>query len=165
MVSQNIRSPSRDLVNIFRAFGTCEKCQKVVEKCWVLKIYYDIGDFGITLRWPSKCREISKNIEKCRVLSNCVEVAARGGGDLTFDTNFSDCQVVKICDFGISKHLTQTNAKTTVGTAHYMSPEVVEGLFSFLNEHCSSTVCSLTTCKGFFACKPRLNNFDFPMLI
>ena len=36
-------------------------------------------------------------------------------------------KVVKICDFGISKFLTQTNAMTTVGTAHYMSPEVVEG--------------------------------------
>jgi len=36
-------------------------------------------------------------------------------------------KVVKICDFGISKLLTKTNAMTTVGTAHYMSPEVVEG--------------------------------------
>ncbi|XP_066910104.1 serine/threonine-protein kinase Nek8-like [Clytia hemisphaerica] len=36
-------------------------------------------------------------------------------------------KVIKICDFGISKFLTQTSAETTVGTAHYMSPEVVEG--------------------------------------
>ncbi|XP_057299933.1 serine/threonine-protein kinase Nek8-like isoform X2 [Hydractinia symbiolongicarpus] len=36
-------------------------------------------------------------------------------------------RVAKICDFGISKFLTKTNAMTTVGTAHYMSPEVVEG--------------------------------------
>ncbi|XP_065674643.1 serine/threonine-protein kinase Nek8 isoform X2 [Hydra vulgaris] len=36
-------------------------------------------------------------------------------------------KVLMICDFGIAKFLTKTNAITTVGTAHYMSPEVVEG--------------------------------------
>lgn len=35
-------------------------------------------------------------------------------------------KILKICDFGISKFLTQTNASTTVGTYHYMSPELLQ---------------------------------------
>lgn len=44
---------------------------------------------------------------------------------LIVDERQKDHPVIYICDFGLSKHISNSDTKTLLGSSHYIAPEVI----------------------------------------
>ena len=59
--------------------------------------------------------------------------------------------LLKICDFGFSKHEMNSSAKTSVGTPIYMAPEIIYGSNRYDAKVCHRVACSVLVCCAQFS--------------
>mmetsp|Transcript_10857 Transcript_10857/g.32543 ORF Transcript_10857/g.32543 Transcript_10857/m.32543 type:complete len:344 (+) Transcript_10857:974-2005(+) len=84
--------------------------------------------------------------------------------DLKLENMLLDCDgstgrrpMIKICDFGYSKHTLNSSAKTGVGTATYMAPEVIYGGPRYDAKKADTWACGVILYTMLYGCYPFSN--------
>ena len=74
-----------------------------------------------------------------------------------------DKQIIKLCDYGISKIGNMTRLKTHIGTLHYMAPEILEGQ-TYYTYKCDLWSLGIVIYELFFKEKPFMGQNEIALL-
>ena len=74
-----------------------------------------------------------------------------------------DKQIIKLCDYGISKIGNMTRLKTHIGTLHYMAPEILEGQ-TYYTYKCDLWSLGIVIYELFFKERPYMGQNEIALL-